>query len=53
MDEVREADIDKTSNTLTSRTSHLVHLQSAQLLSDIGSIIYPHFADEDYKAQRV
>lgn len=52
VDEVREAEIDKTYNTLKSRTDHLVHLQSAQQLDDIGSIIYPHFADVEYEAQR-
>lgn len=49
---MREAEIDKTYNTLKSRTDHLVHLQSAQQLDDIGSIIYPHFADVEYEAQR-
>lgn len=50
---MREADIDKTYNALKSRTSHLVHVQSAQQLDDIGSIIYPHFADVEHEAQRV
>lgn len=50
---MREADIDKTHNTVNSRTAHLVHLQSAQQLDDIGDIIYPHFAGVDYEAQRV
>lgn len=53
MDEVREADIDKTYSALKSRTSHLAHLRSAQQLGAIGSIIYPHFADEECEAQRV